>query len=70
MFVSIILCKESINGEVIFMLMTKFDYLSLFLFEISSNFAFGCDFLRGRQHLQFLYTFNGLAITQAQTFHF
>ena len=47
MFVSIIFCKESINGEVIFMFMAKnkCDYLSLFSvlklknFDISSNFS-------------------------------
>ena len=62
MFVSIIKCKEeSINGEVIFMLMTKiwlfipFSVLKLKKFEISSNFALGCDFAdfwKERQHLQ------------------
>ena len=47
MFVCIIFCKESINGEVIFMFMAKnkCDYLSLFSvlklknFDISSNFS-------------------------------
>ena len=49
MFVSIILCKESINSEVIFMFMIKNDYLSFFLYfnwkSLNSfNFTLGCDF--------------------------
>ena len=50
MFVSIILCKESINSEVIFMFKTKnviiypVSVFKLKNFEISSNFALVCDF--------------------------
>ena len=68
MFVKIIFGKESINGELIFMFMTKnviiypFSVFKLKKFEISSNFSLSwyfADFLSGRRNLHLVYTLNG-----------
>ena len=61
MYVSIIFCKESMYGEVIFMFMTIFFVFEWQKFEISLNFVLAydfADFWKWQWHLQLVYTLN------------